>query len=372
MPLTGVFFVPSNPNSLTALATITERLRSAFPHEQLLPTGRWAAEHKLMRDTPSCVPASANASAAQRPLKPRYLQFLSLSHYPNHGFIYTSEPAENQSPSSAQRHPIPTAGQTTSVAAVQPAQALGHVATAPVPSAAQNTNTNLPSPGHSDMIMTTVPLSSCATLFNHFVYACQPFWCHRHTVTVPAGFVYDVGDFRVRLGDVRQTQPTARVRGTVVEIEWKGPSLVSSIIAQRANGTASTDGHGTTIGIGGDDDADSGIDLNLPFLPSDIEDADVDADYAATAALIREFWDRLGISGAREAILVSDLGKEVKAQLQTLKRASKDKDKYRKAVNHTPRHDVDIWDLSGKREDADPEAGVDLARQFMEIFRFNR
>ncbi|GES59442.1 mediator complex, subunit Med20 [Aspergillus terreus] len=328
MPITGVFFIPSNPNASTALSTVTERLHSRLSDEPT-PIGRWALEHKLMRDTPSCLPASAS----QRPTQPRYMQFLSLTYYPNHGFIYTSQPDQTTAHHQHQQHSgaVPTPAQPTSTPSQQ----------------------QPPSPA---MVMTTVPLPSCSTLFQHFVYACQPFWCHRHTVTVPGGMVYDVGDFRVRVGDVRQTAPTARVRGTVVEVEWRGPTLTAAIAAQYLHRQHAGNAPESGEGAGADDD--SGIDVM--FLPEGIAEADVDAEYAAVAALIREFWGRLGIEGAREAILVPDVGREVKAQLRRLQVQAKQSLGVTGATEPQP------------EEDPDPDAGVDVARQFMEIFRFNR
>lgn len=203
------------------------------------------------------------------------------------------------------------------------------------------------------MVMTTVPIPSYTTLFQHFVYACQPFWCHRHTHTIPGGVVYDIGDFRVRVGDVRQTQPNARVRGTVVEVEWRGPSLVSSILAQSTSRSTASANPGSEF-----NDDDSGIEMSA----SDISDADIDAEYKATASLIREFWGKLGVDGAREAILVPDLGKELKERLGKWKKQEEAR-----------RVDDERMELSGKQDaDPDPQAGVDEARQFMEIFRFNR
>lgn len=200
--------------------------------------------------------------------------------------------------------------------------------------------------------MTTVPLPSSVTLFQHFVYACQPFWSHRHTHTIPGGMVYDIGDFRVRIGDVRQTQPVARIRGTVVEVEWRGPSLLDSLVQSHPV---------TEMQDNGADDGDSGIDVGLEL----IEEADVDAEFAATAKLIREFWEKLGVEGAREAILVPDVGKEVKEQLRRWK-----------ALQQEGKKDVGrgVGEGNGQLldEDPDPQAGVDVARQFMEIFRFNR
>lgn len=201
------------------------------------------------------------------------------------------------------------------------------------------------------MVMTTIPLPSSVTLFQHFVYACQPFWCHRHTHAVPGGMVYDIGDFRVRVGDVRQTQPVARVRGTVVEVEWRGPSLLDSISSQNYMGKG---------GEGAGDD-DSGIDVGVGL----IEEGDVDAEFAATTGLIREFWGRLGVEGAREAILVPDVGREVKERLRRWKQEEG------KKGGHGGNED-NIGNGQPLDEDPDPQAGVDVARQFMEILRFNR
>lgn len=197
------------------------------------------------------------------------------------------------------------------------------------------------------MVMTTVPPPAYKTLFQHFTYACQPFWCHRLTVTVPNGIVYDVGDFRVRMGDVRQTVPNVRPRGTIVEIEWRGPSVVDLL-----------------SGNGAGEDVDSGIDMSFCAL----EEADVDAEYVATASLIREFWGRLGIVGAKEAILLPGVGKEVKEKLVKARKGKRDGES-------TVRDEVGILAGLGSvpfEEDVDPTAGTDAARQYMEVLRFNR
>ncbi|KGO40972.1 Mediator complex, subunit Med20 [Penicillium expansum] len=330
MPITGVYFIPSNPNASTALQIITERLRAAFPNEELTPIGRWGLEQKLLRDTPGLLPSSSNSN--KKPPNPRYMQFLSLTHYPTHGFIYTSEP---EKPASA------------------PNQNQNQGAPGPV---------NAIAPDHSPsppMVMTTIPPSSYGTLFQHFTYACQPFWSHRLTLAVPNGIVYEVGDFRVRLGDVRQTFPTARVRGTVVEIEWRGPSVVEAIPVDREDGSFSVG-----VGAGGDGDVEAaGIDL----ASSAIEESDIDAEYAATASLIREFWGRLGVE-AREAILIPNVGKEVKDRLRRWKMAGSGID---------ARVDTSVdgaVPVVGERteDDPDPWSGADVARQFMEVLRFNR
>lgn len=189
------------------------------------------------------------------------------------------------------------------------------------------------------------------------------------TVAVPNGVVYDVGDFRVRLGDVRQTYPAGRVRGTVVEIEWQGPSVVDSVIA--LSGGRGVSGHSTGLGAGRgvwgtEQDADSGIDVSF----YEIAETDVEDEYAATASLIRGFWERLGVEGGREAILVPGVGKEVKEKLVRL-RAQRDEKKVRELVLDELESGPEIG-ISGFDDDPDPLAGVDLARQYMEVLRFNR
>ncbi|KAL4979092.1 mediator complex, subunit Med20 [Aspergillus desertorum] len=332
MPPTGVFFIPSNPNAATALATVTERLTYLFADEAT-PVSRWALEHKLMRDTPSCLPLSGT----QRPAAPKYMQLLSLTYYPNHGFIYASQQSDKDGPGTA------------------PAAA----AAARTPSSSQSSQGTLAT---APMVMTTVPLPSTWALYQHFSYACQPFWCHRHTVTVPNGIVYEIGDFRVRVGDVRQTQPAVRMRGTVIEIEWRGPSLATRLSglyqSRRQKKSAASNLH--TWDNEDDEDDDSGIDM---AFPDGVEETDIDAEYAATASLIRDFWGKLEIEGAREAILVQDVGKEVKQRLRELKQQD------RHGVGRVRNEDASGLQVD---EDPDPYAGVDVARQFMEIFRFNR
>ncbi|KAJ5959188.1 Mediator complex subunit Med20 [Penicillium vulpinum] len=334
MPITGVYFIPSNPNASTALQIVTERLRAAFPNEELTPIGRWGLEQKLLRDTPGLLPSS---SSNKKPPNPRYMQFLSLTHYPTHGFIYTSEP-EKPAPEPNQSQNQSSPGAPGPVNGIAPDHS--------------------PSP---PMVMTTIPPSSYGTLFHHFTYACQPFWCHRLTLTVPNGIVYEVGDFRVRLGDVRQTFPTARVRGTVIEIEWRGPSVVEAIPLDQEDGSFSA---GVDAGADGDVDVETaGIDL----ASSAIEESDIDAEYAATASLIREFWGRLGVE-AREAILIPNVGMEVKNRLRRWKKAESGVD----AKVDTMVDGAGSVIVERAEEDPDPWSGTDVARQFMEVLRFNR
>lgn len=313
-----------------------------------------------MRDTPSCLPASAHAP---NPVpKPKYMQFLSLTHYPNHGFIYASEATDlphrpTAAGASHRQTPLPGTISAVGTPQSQPSTGQATPATASPPSA---TGGATPSSAvsqiqqhasKSGMIMRTVPLPSYGPLFQHFMRACEPFWSHRHTVTVPAGVVYDIGDFRIRIGDVRQTLPQARARGTVVEIEWRGPSSLTSFSPPNPESS-------------NDSGSDSGVDITIGAL----DDSEIDAEYALAAQLIRDFWAQLGIEGAKEAILVSDVGKEVKEQHRR-RRADEQTKRKRKTRTDDDEEGWGWWDLD---EDKNPDAGVDLARQYMEIFRFNR
>ncbi|KAJ5272750.1 hypothetical protein N7478_007875 [Penicillium angulare] len=338
MPITGVYFIPSLPNASTARGIISERLRSVYPDEDLLPLGQWSLEQKLMRDTPSLLPGYKGT--------PHYMHFLSIAtHYPKHGFIYTAGPPKAPNPQlslSTSTGNGATPGQSPNPQAtnINSPQAPGP--SMPTPPQLQS-NTDSKSFAAGSEVMTIVPSSSFGMLFSHFVYACQPFWAHRMTVSVSNGVVFDVGDFRVRLGDVRQVWPTARARGTVVEIEWRGPTLVDTV--------ASSLGRGGEDNANADGDADLGIDVDF----SAVDEADLDAEFIATATLIREFWGRLGIEGAREAILVPGYGKEIKGCLRRLRAREK-----RGGEETVAENEADIY------------AGADLAKQYMEVLRFNR
>ncbi|KAL2381863.1 hypothetical protein RJ035_006302 [Blastomyces gilchristii] len=201
--------------------------------------------------------------------------------------------------------------------------------------------------------------------------ACEPLWCPRHTITVPNGNHFEIGDFRIRIGDVRQTAPQTRMRGTIVEIEYRGPAGAGDVAASAAAATAATaaaDTHPMTEGGetwppsitdgnislgGGPGDEDGILYPQLETLspsPSSswalVEDIPTDEDWEVGEVLIRELWSRFAVEGAREVIRVPHLGKEAREARRLGKLGDR-------AVNARI-------------------AGADLARQYMEVFRFNR
>ncbi|GAM40735.1 hypothetical protein TCE0_039f13317 [Talaromyces pinophilus] len=346
MTHTGVFFIPSSPNAPNILGPLTERLRSVYGDEAI-PIGRWGLEHKLMRDTPSCLPASAHApNPAPRA---RYVQFLSMTNHPKLGFVYASEDDEQTQPSP------PTAATEAGMGKTE-----------------------------SGMIMSAVPIASSSEIFRHFVRCCEPIWCHRHTVTV-TGTVYDVGDFRVRLGEVRQTQPQARPRGTIMEIEWRGPSMIAAALAP-VSSSLGHDGQNRDV-LAMDVDGDIDAAMETPYIPTE---AEIQLEYEQMSNLIREFWTKIYNQNdstnkqlpatTREAILIPDVGRETKQRISQRRqpgwqeRENRRRRKRREAIAL----DRSWGGFSEKQqqqqddEDEDVDAGVDLARQYMELFRFNR
>ncbi|PGH04124.1 hypothetical protein GX51_03631 [Blastomyces parvus] len=355
--LYSLYFIPASQNSPTATGTVIERLRTAYN-----PTlcGRWALEHKLLRDTPSCLPPSDYAPLP--PLQPRFMQFLSLSHRQPYGFIYISDrpnpdPWEQRSFSATHAghaQPQQQQQQQQHQQQHQQQQQQAHPLNAPDPSsAAPKTMMILDYPSYQSFHAITLR-------------ACEPLWCPRHTITVPNGNHFEIGDFRIRIGDVRQTTPQTRMRGTIVEIEYRGPAGTAAAAATAAAGADTpsmagasetwppgTDG---TIDLGGGSAGDEdGIlypqletlsSLSHSSPSSVVEDIPTDEDWEVGEVLIRELWSRFAVEGAREVIRVPHLGKEAREARRLGKLGDR-------AVNARI-------------------AGADLARQYMEVFRFNR
>lgn len=352
------------------LGPLTERIRSVYGDEAI-PIGRWGLEHKLLRDTPSCLPPSAYAPNPAPPA--RYVQFLSMTTHPKLGFVYASatDNDDDHNISSQQKNKETT---------------------------------------QSGMIMATLPIASSAEIFRHFVRNCEPIWCHRHTVTV-TGTVYEVGDFRIRVGELRQTQPQARVRGTIMEIEWNGPSMIAAALSdtflkrqQHEHDQHERPGNNHTDGLSSssmDVDINADVDsaMDTPYIPSEEE---IQLEYEQASRLIQEFWSRIQtfdetststnsstnnttnatkqlFATTRQAILVSDVGREIKQRISQRREPGWQEREIRRQRKRREAIALDrSWNgLTEKQpqqddEDDEVDTGVDLARQYMELFRFNR
>lgn len=159
---------------------------------------------------------------------------------------------------------------------------------------------------------------------------CAPLWTHRHTVVVTSDEVYDVADFRIRIGDVRQVQPKSRLRGAIVEIEYRGPgkSLQSDMLQDPVDGEVGDTGP-----------------VRLP--PNQLP---CEEDWEVGEILIREFWSNISVPGAKEAIRVPGVGTE--------------------SANATRAGGSGAENIRGGG--VDRLAGTDLARQYMEVLKFYR
>lgn len=189
---------------------------------------------------------------------------------------------------------------------------------------------------------------------------------------VANGTVFEAGDFRVRVGDLRQTQPVQRVRGCLVEIEYRGPGKATNgslsgggnedsdwfefLAPGEGAKTAPTITTAAAASQPGITSEEGDVDDLVGFLEfpntADVEDdLPTEDDWREGEALIREFWSRFAVPGAKEAIRVPGLRTEVeKARQRGTKRVTTvDAGMYNTGV-----------------------AGTDLARQYMEVLRFNR
>ena len=169
-----LYFIPDTVSSsaATLLPTILDRLAK---NHNPSPLPRWSLEHRLMRST---VAPSSSSTSSSVPPAVRYLQLLTVSHLPGRSFV-------NVSPAQAQ----PTS-QTGTVPAGN---------------------------------MVAIPAGPQTDEFSHFLTAkLAPLWTSRQTLLVQNGFGFEMEDYRVRIGEVKQAQAAQAPRGVVVEVEWLG------------------------------------------------------------------------------------------------------------------------------------------------------
>ncbi|KAI1962429.1 hypothetical protein LOZ58_002771 [Ophidiomyces ophidiicola] len=323
MPITGVYFIPANPGSPTALATVMESLRSTC---NATPIDRWVLEHKLLRDTPSCLPPSSYSPLPQ--LQPRFMHFLTLSHFPSHSFVNISDRPDPDPWAPGKHHP------TSTGSSISTAQQLNLNPRATAEKHGSGEHSSKVSQSSPSWTMMTLDTESFQSFFTMTLRICEPLWSLRHTMVVAAGIVYDAGEFRVRLGDVQQIQPLKRTRGCVIEIEYRDNKGSLAL----ANGDAET---ASLVGDGWPGFSDATVKEDLP----------TEEDWETGEKIIRQFWKLFAVDGAREAIRVPGLMTEAKRAKQN-------------GVKRLTAGDAGASN--------DGIAGADLARQYMEVLRLNR
>ncbi|ERF71888.1 hypothetical protein EPUS_01803 [Endocarpon pusillum Z07020] len=187
MPATTLIFIaaPSgNPSSLANNPTpsptstlITHISRTYSPK----PMGLYTLEHRLLIDTSSLLPGHA--------VPRRYTHFLTLpSQYPGKTFVGTSS-----------------------------AGTLGSVA---LPNELANGSATKPMDPSGELTLITIP-SQPDTLFPLLMQRMSPLWVPRQAHRVEGGASFLIGDWQIRIGELRISggQGQGRVRGCVCEIE---------------------------------------------------------------------------------------------------------------------------------------------------------
>ncbi|KAI5285604.1 hypothetical protein KEM54_000439, partial [Ascosphaera aggregata] len=417
MPITGLYFIPSSAStsSYSLLEPFVERFQAAYQNATF--TGRWALEHRLLRDTPSTFQVKSNDGDS---LEPRYMHFLNLSTFPNQAFIYASPlpkreleeaaaaaAAATKLLASSPESPTPVAplppvplvekNKTTtepeplllaspsspsSSSSLLPTEAhpddelqllqqqemlfkqhlekhreqqqqlqrmqqeeeerkakeaerrrleeqqvslFQHAAASSSSNAAQQINHRQPGEQQNNngqqlknieeeeeeegydekrMVMIVVDTASFYTWYNITLRAAQPLWVPRHTVTVPSltSSIFEIADFRVRIGEVKQVAPVTRTRGLIVEIEYNGLNAgrrgeSHSHLQRRSQ---SQNSHSSPYYSEKKQQQQQQQQQRADRRPL------TDSDWEVGEVLIREFWNRFAIPGAKEYIRVRD------------------------------------------------------------------
>ena len=219
----SLFHLPVQGGESSQSNDILSRLTSYY---NPLPLPPWTLSHRLFRETPTGPGAEKSKAKGQR-----YLQTLTLSYHAPRTYVAittTNAPAQTRAGTPA----------------------------------SSNISANEAISGEP-AVMVSIPSGLPSEEFVQLVVSkFSPLWQPRQTLSVPHGHSFDVGDFRIRFGELRQGSGGGAQmgRGTVVEVQWNG---------------------------------------------SDEEGGE---DWESAEAVIGSFWDGLGIRGAKKVFWVPGLG----------------------------------------------------------------
>ncbi|KAF2836733.1 hypothetical protein M501DRAFT_1033393 [Patellaria atrata CBS 101060] len=214
---TGLFFISE---SSSAASTINSRLLHSYP-DASPHTSRWVLNHALFRSTPSNPPDNS-------PFQHQHV--LNLGHYPGKTFIAITSPVSKSGTD------IQDGATVISVPFAQTEQYL-------------------------------------RLMFGKF----GALWVQRAQLGVQNGWAYDVGDWTVRVGELKQAGQPGTLRGTVVFIQHAGSSQTGN--------------------------EENGQDEKIVDQMSKEELEEYMSEMQAT---IREMWSGFGEEGAREFFSVPD------------------------------------------------------------------
>lgn len=232
MPVTALYFLPaSNPDS-NPTQDILAKLSS---HYDLVPLPPWALSYRIFRDTPQS-PAQPSHSPTNGVDKtkspgPRFLQILSLSHHAPRTYVaITSTHAASQ-----------TRAGTPASSNISAEAANGEPAT-----------------------IVSIPAGPSSEEFIQLIVSkFGPLWQQRQILNSINGHAFEIGNFRVRVAELRQggSGGGQMGRGAVCEVAWVG------------------------------------------------EDTEQDKEgWEAGEEVIKSFWEGLALRGAREVYWVPGLG----------------------------------------------------------------
>lgn len=182
----------SFPTTATASADpspsqiILERLTARY---NLNPLPRWALEHRLFRETAKATSFEASSGDdGPKPQRHRYLQVLNLSYQPERSYVA-----------------ITTTYASSQIQAGTPA----------------TSSSGGESSGDSATVVAMPSGIQSEEFVQLMISRFGPLWTQRHNVQISNGQAFEAGDFRIRLGEVKQGHGGApQGRGTIVEIEW--------------------------------------------------------------------------------------------------------------------------------------------------------
>lgn len=249
MPVTGLFFVPSSSPDLSPAHDLIYRLNSAFEATQ---TSQWGLACHLFRETPSSAQGGATLNGPdnrQSIGRQRVLQILTLSHHIPKTYVMIA--ASQAAPQARVGTPVASQQNGEEAKSKEPATII-----------------SIPSGSQKEEFVQLI-----ATKFG-------PLWQLRQVLHVAHGATFEVGDFRIRIGDLKPGAPSAgntqKPRGAVCEIEW---------IDTENTQPARTFGYQETY-------------------------------WQIAEPIIKEFWDSLEVNGARQVFSVADLGDELSTARQ--------------------------------------------------------
>ncbi len=222
-----VYFIPDSPGAIT-LESLRDKLIKRY---QPQPEGRWSLEHRLMRET---LPSSAVEDSTTHAL--RYCQILTFSHHEGKSYVCISAPQPQTGAQGSTSTPLPDGGNDRRQAGT----------------------------------LVTVPQGQTGELVQLMTLKMGPLWTQRQTLHVSNGFSYELQDFKVRLGEVKQGQ-NATHKGVIAELEWLAGSASDTF------------------------DKESNTEID---------------DWEAGEVVISALWEGLDIPGSREMIRAPGVGQE--------------------------------------------------------------